>query len=85
MVDVVDGMAKRWVPLLRGFAGMLGVLLMSTMAWQGCIAARDSLVFNDVTSDLSLPIIWYWMPVLAGMVSSGLAAAAMLFPAEAPK
>ena len=85
VVDVVDGLAPRWVPPLRRLAGMLGVLLMAVMAWQGWIAARDSLVFNDVTSDLSLPMIWYWIPVLAGMIGGGLAAAAMLFQKEAPK
>ena len=85
VVDVADGLAKRWVPLLRRLAGTLGVLLMAVMAWQGWIAARDTLLFNDVTSDLSLPMIWYWIPVLAGMIGSGLAAAVMLFQKSAPK
>ena len=84
VVDVVDGLAPRRVPLLRRLAGMLGVLLMAVMTWQGWIAARDSVVFNDVTSDLSLPLIWYWIPVLAGMIGGGLAAAAMLFRKETP-
>ena len=78
VVDIVDGFAARWVPLLRRLAGMLGVLVMAVMAWQGWIAAKDTLVFKDVTSDLALPRIWYWIPVLAGMVSACLAAAAML-------
>ena len=85
VVDVVDGLAPRWVPLLKRLAGMLGMLLMAVMAWQGWIAARDSLMLNDVTSDLSLPMIWYWIPVLAGMIGGGLAAAAMLIQKEAPK
>ena len=81
VVDIVDNMAvaRRWVPLLKRLAGLLGVLLMAVMAWQGWIAARDTLVFKDVTSDLSLPVIWYWIPVLAGMIGGCLAAAAMLF------
>ena len=85
VVDVVDGLAPRWVPLLKRLAGMLGMLLMAVMARQGWIAARDSLMLNDVTSDLSLPMIWYWIPVLAGMIGGGLAAAAMLIQKEAPK
>ena len=51
---------------------------MAVMAWQGWIAARDTLVFSDVTSDLALPRIWYWIPVLFGMIGACLAAAAML-------
>ena len=82
VVDVVDGLAPRRVPLLRRLAGMLGVLLMTVMTWQGWIAARDAVSFNDVTSDLSLPMIWYWIPVLAGMIGGGLAAAAMLLQAD---
>ncbi|MBC7804436.1 MAG: TRAP transporter small permease, partial [Candidatus Parcubacteria bacterium] len=78
VVDIVDSFAKGWVPLLRRLAGMLGVVLMAVMAWQGSIAARDTLLFNDVTSDLSLPRIWYWIPVLAGMIGGCVAAAAML-------
>ena len=88
VVDIVDGFAPRWVPLLRRLAGMLGVLLMALMAWQGWIAAKDTLVFQDVTSDLALPRIWYWIPVLAGMIGGCLAAAAMLLrkvPTQVPR
>ena len=84
VVDIVDNMvvAQRWVPLLKRLAGLLGVLLMAVMAWQGWLAARDTLVFNDVTSDLSIARIWYWIPVLAGMIGASLAAAAMLWPED---
>jgi TRAP-type C4-dicarboxylate transport system permease small subunit len=78
VVDVVDSYAASWVPLLRRVAGVLAVLVMAAMAWQGWIAARDTLLFNDVTSDLAIPRIWYWVPVLAGMIGGGIAAAAML-------
>ncbi|MGQ0510727.1 MAG: TRAP transporter small permease [Betaproteobacteria bacterium] len=78
VVDIVDGVAKRWVPALRRVASALGVLVLGLMAWQGWIAAKDTLVFKDVTSDLSIPRIWYWIPVLAGMIGGALASAAML-------
>lgn len=82
VVDVVDGAFPRQVPLLRRLAALASVLILSVMAWQGWIAARDTLVFNDVTSDLSIPIIVYWIPVLAGMIGGALAALAMLFNAR---
>jgi len=78
VVDIVDGMAPRWVPALKRIAGTIGVVLMATMAWQGWIGARDTLVFNDVTSDLALPRIWYWIPVLIGMIGGALAALYLL-------
>ena len=74
VVDIVDGWAPRRVALLRRIAGGLGVVLMGLMAWQGWIAARDTLVFNDVTADLAIPRIWYWVPVLTGMIGATLAA-----------
>ena len=79
VVDIVDGMAPRRVPLLRRIAALLGAVLRAVMAWQGWIAATDTLVFHDVTADLAIPRIWYWIPVLAGMIGGCIAAAAMVF------
>jgi TRAP-type C4-dicarboxylate transport system permease small subunit len=78
VVDVIDGAAPRWVPVLRRVGFGLGVVMLALMAWQGWIAAMDTLAFKDVTSYLALPRIWYWIPVLAGMIGGALAAAAML-------
>ena len=78
VVDIVDGWAPRRVALLRRIAGLFGVVLMALMAWQGWIAARDTLAFNDVTSDLAISRIWYWIPVLAGMIGGALAAFCLL-------
>jgi TRAP-type C4-dicarboxylate transport system permease small subunit len=78
VVDIVDGTVPRWVPLLKRIALALAVVLLAAMAWQGWISARDAVAFNDVTSDLGLARLWYWVPVLAGMIGACLAAAAML-------
>jgi len=78
VVDIVDGTAPRWVPLLKRLALAIAVALLAAMAWQGWISARDAVAFNDVTADLALPRLWYWIPVLAGMIGACLAAAAML-------
>ncbi len=78
VVDIVDGVAPRWVPLLKRLSLVIAVALLAAMAWQGWIAARDAVAFNDVTSDLGLPRLWYWIPVLAGMIGACLAAAVML-------
>lgn len=85
VVDMIDGVAPASVPLLKCIAAALGVVLMAVMAWQGWIAANDTLVFHDVTADLALPRIWYWIPVLAGMIGGCLAAAAMLSGGERVK
>ena len=77
VVDVIDRIAPRRVTVLKRFAELLAIVIIAIMAWQGWKAALDTLVFNDVTADLELPRIWYWIPVLAGLIGSGFAAAVM--------
>ena len=48
------------------------------MAWEGWKTAQDALIFNDVTSDLSIPRILYWIPVLLGLAGATIASAVML-------
>ena len=77
IVDVVDNLAPRWVPVLKRGAEALAVVILAVMAWQGWIAAVDTLVFNDVTADLGLPKSLHWAALLTGLIVSGLAALAI--------
>jgi len=77
VVDVVDGIAPRRVPMLKRIAAALGVVLLAAMGWQSWIAASDAIGFGDVTADLSLPKILYWIPVLAGIIGAALTALAV--------
>ncbi|HTO49363.1 MAG TPA: TRAP transporter small permease [Burkholderiales bacterium] len=77
VVDVVDGFAPLRVPLLKRCAEALAVVVLAVMGWQSWILAGDALAFGDVTSDLSLPRILYWIPVLAGILGSAAAALVM--------
>lgn len=75
VVDVID----RWVgeggvSVLKRIAAGLSVIVLSILAWQGWIAAQDTLVFGDVTSDLAIPKIYYWIPLLAGFVGAAISA-----------
>jgi len=79
VVDVVDGVAPRAVPFLKRAAEVVAIVVIVLMAWEGWKAAKDTLVFNDVTSDLGISKFYYWVPVLAGLAGGGLAAAAMIF------
>jgi TRAP-type C4-dicarboxylate transport system permease small subunit len=77
VVDVVDGFAPLRVPLLKRCAEALAVAVLAVMGWQSWILAGDALSFGDVTSDLSLPRILYWIPVLIGIIGSAAAALVM--------
>ena len=74
VVDVVDHLFKPAVVRVLDLIGALvslGVLV--AMAWQMVPLARTMHEFGDVTSDLSIPKLYYWIPVLFGIVASALA------------
>ena len=80
VVDVLDHLARPGIVRLLKLAGALvslGVLVV--MAWQMLPLARTMHEFGDVTSDLSIPKLWYWTPVLLGVVASALAILVFLF------
>ncbi|MBM3539609.1 MAG: TRAP transporter small permease [Alphaproteobacteria bacterium] len=85
VVDLVDQVAGKRVILLKRLAELLAIVVIAVMAWQGWQVARDTLLFGDITSDLELPRIWYWVPVLAGLIGSGIAAAAMAIRPDAER
>jgi len=78
VVDLADHLAPRAVRWLRIAAALVTVTLLAVMGWQMIQPAQDALAFGDVTADLALPRIWYWVPVILGVGLSLLAALAML-------
>lgn len=77
LVNSIDDLAPRWVPMLKRAANLLAAVMLALMAWQGFIAARDSYEFHDVTGDLGLPRTWHWLALLIGVIGSAIAALAM--------
>jgi len=80
VVDVIDPLAPRWVPRLRRIAEVIAIPVLVIMAWEGWKAAAETLVFHDVTSDLALHRLFYWIPVLFGLIGGAVAAVIMIFP-----
>ena len=75
VVDVIDHLAKKSVVRLLDLAGaIVSLVVLAVMLWQMVPLARTMHEFGDVTSDLSLAKIWYWVPVLLGLFASALAA-----------
>ena len=75
VVDVIDRwVGVRGVSRLKRLSAVLAVVVLGVLTWQGWIAAQDTLVFGDVTSDLSIPKIYYWVPLLVGFGGAALAA-----------
>jgi TRAP-type C4-dicarboxylate transport system permease small subunit len=82
LVNTIDDIVPRVVPLLKRIALVLSVATFVVMVWQGWSAAWDSYEFHDVTADLSLPRFWHWTIVLVGMSLAALAALFMLFRSD---
>jgi TRAP-type C4-dicarboxylate transport system permease small subunit len=77
VVDMIDTWRPRWVPVLKRVWAVGAVVLLATIAWQSWLQARDAASFGDVTSDLSLPKILYWAPLVFGIAAGAVAAGAM--------
>ena len=74
VVDAIDQLTRPAVVRLLDLAGALVSFgLLAFMAWQMVPVAKGMYDFGDVTPDLSIPRIYYWIPVLAGVVASAAA------------
>jgi TRAP-type C4-dicarboxylate transport system permease small subunit len=77
VVDVIDHFASvRLVRVLDLAGALVSLGVLGVMGWQMLPVARAMYEFGDVTSSLSIPKIYYWVPVLIGVFAS---AAATLF------
>lgn len=74
VVDVVDQLAPgAVVRVLDLFGAVASLVSLAVMFWRMVPLARDMQAFGDVTADLSIPKIFYWIPVLVGIGASALA------------
>ena len=77
--DVVDHFARpAVVKLLDLFGAIASLAVLSLMFWRMVPLARDMQEFGDVTADLSIPKIFFWIPVLLGVGASALATLAFI-------
>jgi TRAP-type C4-dicarboxylate transport system permease small subunit len=80
VVDVIDHLTgKRVVRVLDWIGAAVSLGVLALMFWQMVPLARDMQEFGDVTADLSIPKIIYWIPVLVGVGASALATVVFLF------
>jgi len=73
VVDAIDAVAgKRAVRLLDLAGACVSLTVLAAMAVVMVPLTRDMYEMGDVTADLSIPKIIYWIPVLTGVVASAL-------------
>ncbi len=73
---VVDLLDMTGSPQLLTFLDVLtrvaGVLSMALLMWLGYREFSDVLAFGDRTSDLGIPLAWFWLAILVGYGLSAL-------------
>ncbi|HZQ71824.1 MAG TPA: TRAP transporter small permease [Burkholderiales bacterium] len=74
IVDAIDYMVgRRVVRVLDLVAACLSAALLGVTLCEMVPLARDMVQLGDVTADLSIPKIYYWIPVLLGIAGSAVA------------
>ena len=55
---------------LKGFALVLSIGMLSVLLWYGWTQAMRVLRYGDVSQNVEIPMILYWVPLLAGTALS---------------
>ena len=74
---LVTGLNKRAQDILLGVSVIMAALVMAAYAWWGLQTAAKQVGAGDVTLAISIPIVWYWIPLIYGTVLSCLCAIVM--------
>ncbi len=82
---VVNALPQSLGRAARAFAALVSVALLALMLWYGYASFQTQLLFGDQSQQLGIPIMWYWLPLLAGLAVSILAALAALMMALQPE
>lgn len=69
--------------LFRTIAAVAACILLALMLYECVNAFKTQLMFGDRSQQLGIPVIWYWVPLLAGLVLSILATLLTLVPQPA--
>jgi TRAP-type C4-dicarboxylate transport system permease small subunit len=72
---LTDRLPERLDALLRGFAALLGLVTMGLLTRYGLDQALLQYDYGDVSQTIAIPILWYWVPLMAGVGVSVLATA----------
>ncbi|MDH5750734.1 MAG: TRAP transporter small permease [Rhodospirillales bacterium] len=71
VVNALDGFFPkpmlRWLNILGALLSLSFVVLMGVFMFR---FAHDAYTFEDRTMDMSMPVIWFWVPVYLGVIAS---------------
>jgi TRAP-type C4-dicarboxylate transport system permease small subunit len=68
---------------LEGFGALLGAALFGVIGWVSFHPAAMSIEAGDVSQDLAIPLLWYWIPAITGCFLAAFAGLVMAIQAFA--
>jgi TRAP-type C4-dicarboxylate transport system permease small subunit len=71
---VTNALPLRGRAILEAIGALVGGLLFLTIAIASLQPARLSVAAGDVSQDLAIPLLWYWVPTIGGCLLATLAA-----------
>ncbi|ETX12664.1 hypothetical protein MUS1_00510 [Marinomonas ushuaiensis DSM 15871] len=70
-VDIaLDFLGKRFCCFSRSLTAMTGIAVLGICLWSASKELNGQFVFPSSSATLSLPLTWYWMPLIAGLTIS---------------
>jgi len=67
---LTDRLPRPLLRLVKLGAGLIGAAFMLALAWYGLLQAQIQLAQGDKSVTLGIPMILYWLPLLAGSLAS---------------
>lgn len=73
VVDFLDRLISPSATSILDWLGTaLSAAVLFVMLWQMALLAEDMHAMGDITADLAIAKLWYWIPLLAGVGASAL-------------
>lgn len=82
---IVDRMPGRVQTVVRILGSLIAIVLLVLMAWYGYVTSQQRIMFGDTSQELGIPIVWFWAPLLAGMIGSIVAAVLVMLGNTTPE
>lgn len=71
---LTEGLPPRALATLEFAVGLLAAVFIAVLAYYGALQARLAGAQNDVSATLRIPMILYWIPLVAGLAACAVAA-----------
>jgi TRAP-type C4-dicarboxylate transport system permease small subunit len=73
-----DRLRPRAVAVFKSFAALAALVFLAAAFWYGWDAAAQQHGYGDRSQTIGIPILLYWIPLLAGLVLAAVAAALLM-------